>query len=144
LLFFLVLCCACSSEDPYLHQEIQKDEKLMVDLPPFVNRSNVLIKDFSSDFKGKLGDQTLSMTLVKVGETLTGKYLLQGSDVFWDLNGTVDHNGDFTLHHLDKNGLKKGLFAGRFVSDEMQGFWAKAGSDQQTIFVLKEVVAAAE
>ncbi len=116
----------------------------MVELPPFVNRSNAFIQDFSSDFKGKLGDQTLSMNLVKVGETLTGKYLLQGSDIFWDLNGTLDHNGDFTLYHLDRKGLKKELFVGRFVSDEMQGFWTKMGSDQQTIFVLKEVVDAAE
>jgi hypothetical protein len=138
-ILLFVVCFACSSGDTTLYQDIQKEEKLIAELPPQVNRSNQLKAEFTSDYEGEIGTLKVVMTLVKVGKTLTGKYLMEGSDLYLDLSGTVQHNGEFVMYQLDKNGLKKAQFLGNLTTKEAIGFWSKTESDQQKPFVLKRV-----
>lgn len=130
------LCIACSSEDPSLHQEIKKEDKLIAELPPQVNRSKTLTGDFSNTFKGHIGDKKTEMMLAKVGNAITGKYCYTEQKEFFDIEGTIEDNGDFVLYQLDTNGNKIVMLSGNYSEDAAQGFFSETGHDLQVPFVV--------
>ena len=86
---------------------------------------------------GSINDKYgIDMNLDIEGQSCTGTYQYTSQTSKLSLNGTVDNTGKVTLHELDPNGKKTGVFRGqvRMVNGLMQieGTWSTP--DGATVF----------
>lgn len=95
-------------------------------------------------FTGSIGNALdLQMKLVREGETLSGSYFYQKVGTKIELHGSVDKDGNVTLEEFDPAGKQTGVFKGVWKQTaegpiEINGDWAKPGSDKKTSFLLHQ------